>query len=163
VSKPSKAGRFADAAEAAGWTVERLSPPGEHGTDRQVIARRGDEAYSMQWFRTVDGEFNFEEGWHRAPWLEEDEPANNVAAALRAMEKPAPTDLNRSTDGEVTSAVVGHRITWINSLSGLEETAYVDKIVSIQVRTESLTRRIITFTSPEGFRSVSIDAIVRVR
>lgn len=153
----TKAGRFADEAEALGWTVERI----RDGDARIVKTRRGEEQFNFAWESTDNGQLVMESGWH---WIGANaEPANNVSAALRAMALPPALDLSTSTDTEVLDYVRGRRITWTNSISGLEEDAIVPAHGK-QTAINTITRRVLNFAAEEGgFRSVALDAITRVK
>lgn len=154
---PSKAGKFADAAEALGWSVERVL--GNDG-DRIVKTRRGDEQYNFAWGVSESGVLTLVIGWH---WIgAEATEIANVAAALREMAEPEALNFVTAPDAEVIDYLRGRRITWTNTISGLEESAIVPAHGK-QTKLRTVTRRVLDFAADEGgFRSVALDAITKV-
>lgn len=165
----TKAGRFADAAEALGWTVDRTLDPLD-GT-RIVRTQRGREQYNFAWVQNDAGALVFDGGYH---WIDDTpEEFGNVAAALRAMAEPEahitpegrrlPFDPFTDTDETVLDRLRGHTIAWRNSISGMEEEALIPSHGN-HTKIRSVTRRVISFAATEGgFRSVALEAIVRVK
>lgn len=173
----SKAGSFADEAEALGWDVTRTL---EDDGARIVRCTRGRERYNMSWTTNERGAVVFDGGWH---WVDDQaEPWANVAGALRKMAEPEayvgtvfagsedevgqrvqlPFNPFFDSDTAIIDHVRGKTLVWVNSISGAEETGDVPAH-SDNTRIRTVTRRVLDFASPEGFRSVYIDAIVRVK
>lgn len=163
----TRAGRFADDAEALGWTVERI----KEGDARVVLTTRGKERYNFTWAPNEAGVLSFESGWH---WVGENpEEFSNVAQALRNMAGPEahvtaegrrlPFDPFNDADTEILDRLRGHTIVWRNSISGMEEEGDIP-VHGNHTKIRMVSRRVIDFAATEGgFRSVALDAIVRVK
>lgn len=165
----TKAGRFADDAEALGWIVERV-PRADGG--RIVKTTRGRERYDFGWVPNDAGTLVLEAGWH---WIDDTpfEWSGGVAGALRAMAEPEahitpegrrlPFDPYNDNDVAILDRLRGHTIVWRNSISGLEEEGDIPAHGQ-HTKIRMATRRVIDFAATEGgFRSVALDAIVRVK
>lgn len=163
---PSKAAKFADAAEALGWEVERLRLP-EGG--RRVRATRGDESYALVWHRSSNGNLVFAYGEYQAngdPPIE----IHNVKAALRDMTlyrgangKLLPFDLSTATPLAILEAVAGKHIAWRTSFGTVEEGDVPKGGMHLRV-VESPRGLVLHFTDPlhTGFRSVLVSQIEKV-
>lgn len=170
----TKAGRFADAAEDLGWEVNRIRDTDEHGNatgTRIVKAKRGREQYNFAWTPNDADVLVFDGGYH---WIDDQaEEFSNVAAALRAMAEPAqhitpegkrlPFDPFNDTDSDILDRLRGRTITWRNSISGAEEEGDVPAHGN-HTKIRMVHRRVIDFAATEGgFRTVMLDAIVKVK
>lgn len=151
---PNKARKFADAATELGWTVTKDKD--EDGT-LYALCARGNERFNLAWAPGQRG-LSFSGGWH---WVGEDATEiTSPSEALKEMAGVEQISLTGLDDAEVINHLAGRRIYWANSLSGVEESAVVPEASK---HTKIETKRAITFTTDEGFRSVALDKIVRVR
>lgn len=152
---PNKARKFAEAATALGWSVEKRK--GDDGT-LYALCSRGNEKYNLSWVRGQRG-LALDVVWH---WVGEqvEECSLYPAAILKEMARVEQVNLFSLDDAEVIDHLAGHRIYWANSISGVEESAVVPEASK---HTKIETKRAITFTTDEGFRSVAIDKITAVR
>lgn len=89
------------------------------------------------------------------------------------VEKPVfariPFDPYADSANEIIERLQGRKVTWTNSLSGEDEEGSVlvhgkhTKIEHLEKDREDWSRRILTFCSETGFRSLRLSAIVGVR
>jgi hypothetical protein len=165
--KPTKAAKFADEAEALGWEVERERLP-EGG--RLVRAMRGDEIYELAWHRNIAGNLIFAYGSYSAPSQGAVE-VKNVKQVLRDMTQVRspngsllPFDVYTADSVEILKALAGRSITWINSITGLEEQGDLPRGGMHYTLTGEAEHRVLHFPDQvhTGFRSVRLSAITRV-
>lgn len=188
VATQSKAARFADAAEAAGWTVERKK--GELG-ERFAHCTRGTEKVNMEWapvYGRGTSALVFSGGWH---WVDDDPEhaveITNVTAMLREMAKPPkhtktdtdgavvrlPFDPVNDTDADIIDALKGKTITWRRKLDGetmddrippyTTDGAHPIHVEGKNTKIRTIYWRVLDFDGPTGTRTVSLDAIVGVK
>lgn len=152
---PNKARKFTDAATELGWAVTKKKD--DDGT-LYALCRRGNEQYNVCWIPGDRG-LVFDGGWH---WVGEEATVLDIGAAqvLKAMATVEQIDMSKMDAAEVIDHLAGRRIYWANSISGVEESAIVPEA---SVHTKVETKRAITFTTDEGFRSVALDKILKVR
>lgn len=151
---PNKARKFADAAAALGWVVEKK----KDGDMFLALCSRGNEKFNLAWAPGQRG-LTFDSGWH---WVD-DEPVAEITSpseALKEMARLEQIDLRLMDDATVLAHLTDRTIYWTNSLSGAEESAHVP---ANSQHSKIEVKRAITFTTPEGFRSVAIDKITAVR
>lgn len=109
---------------------------------------------------------------------------NVSAAALKVSSEPDPNRLRSAVrkqrgrgdilalrgsydfegipDDEIEQSLLGHRIAWLNSISGQIDQANVEGRKTIKVTRENCKPQI-HFTDTEGFHAVYLDAIVSVK
>jgi hypothetical protein len=158
---PSKPRRFADDAEAAGWTVEKIRDP---KTKRKtVLARRGTEALELSWASNdqfvYPGRYeaakharnvrNASEGRkilsqtaiENAP-MSTRRPVGVAQAAVRQLTQKVPFDPLTADDATVLAKIRGRKLVWRNSMSN----AYEEGRVPAELR---------EIKTKEGFKTVS--------
>jgi hypothetical protein len=164
------AGKFAEEAEALGWTVERL----RNGSQRTVVAHRGHEEYRLVWYLSDRGNVVFRSGEHFT--LTEDFGAVcegtvvNVKAVLREMAKhPNPNGGSRlpydpvaDDDYIIAAALAGRAIEWTNSISGLTEKGIVPRGGNHLQMVIYGGDRCVHFADGHGFHTVRVSAITKV-
>lgn len=151
VSPPQK---FARAAEAAGWTVERAKRTTPGGVVRRVVATRNDgvETFRFEWVRNATtGRDNFAQGERVVLGFHED--WSNVAAAQREIEGPfiawsvvdhdgekhllrLPFDIDTADDDTVLRELSAQPVEWRNRISGGVESATAPALTSKHFRIE---------------------------
>jgi len=164
--------RVISAARRNGWEVEC-----DGGA---VEAMRGDEVLIVVW---EDGrwqryESSYTEGNH-------ERMVGSMSTALKILAEPpfvngyrkyVPFSVDGATDEEVFDCVIGKRLTWLNGLT--DELEYARLLpdgrspktgkqyhMHTNLSESSEGRRILTFVDADGsgFRSVALDALIRVR
>jgi hypothetical protein len=192
----AKADVFLGEAKELGWSGSRVVD-GESAT---ATVKRGGEVIEISWLRGVfqgdtclyicDGRTGIK--IHNASAAkkrmalssaEAQEEAQKVSAhkAARAPKKTTPAAARRrrlpfdpklALDEEILSEVRGRNITWVNSISGTEETARVTRNAQYVKIEEGPRGRVLTFPAGdlaldkdmrEGWRSLLIENIVAVR
>jgi len=167
-----KMDRFIAAARRHGWEIEV--------DDETVEALRGDEVLLVIWNggRWEPYDSSYTEG-------DKEKMVPNLATALRILAEPpfvnghrkfVPFSVDGATDEEVFDAVIGRRLTWLNSLTNELENARLlpdgrspktgkPYHIHTHLTESSEGRRILTFVDQDGsgFRSVALDALIRVR
>jgi len=167
-----KLDRFVSAARRHGWDIE---VDGE-----SVEALRGDEVLLVVWDngRWQSYDSSYTEG-------DKERTVHNLAKALRILAEPpfvngyrkyVPFSVDGADDEEVFDAVIGRRLTWLNSLTNELENARLlpdgrspktgkPHHIHTHLSESSAGRRILNFVDADGsgFRSVALDALVRVR
>ena len=169
-----------------GWTVEIQ----EDGDYAELIATRGDESIHQAW---VDGRYQPEAATYTI--ADRTVRTRNVAEALRwagrtreaatrelekvasnrSFVKKAPTEIKRgplpfdpatATDAEVTAALAGKKVMWLNRLSNTEEEAHVStdpRQLRITIHEAHGERIVRTCSRVSGFRAFYLSAVMRVR
>jgi hypothetical protein len=201
-----KATDFAQAAKAAGWEAESWWE-GDHS---KVLAKRGNESIQIEWVKGVfvPETCNYRHGESNATKLRNASaakarmavaPAEAAAQAARRAEGPSrgavgprvskarisrhrTVQFATALDEEVLEAVRGHKIFWVNRITGLEEEDFVRDVTTVRQRgpeggtpvkvsvaslaapriTEDKSGRTLRFLGAFGFRCVLVDAIERV-
>lgn len=185
----AKANDFETVAASLGWSTARETSEDDRLT---VVAKRGDETIGIEWMggvfqppcvyslggRTIQlrNASAAKQRMAMKPEAAAQEAERVVERHHNAVErKAAPRrralklDLETMTDIEVLEALEGHGITWLNEISGQEESARVPIRREIKRPTnkprisEGPRGRTITFTSNTGFRTVLLKNIVAVR
>lgn len=181
---PTKIQKFRDACAAHDWDLEEQW----FEQDYRVKAWRneGEERITLIWrerYFSGDGE-----SWYNLVDVEDgtvlrEKLLSNQAEAIRfVIDQPDYTfvrdedgrpalirnvfDWTEYEDEEVAKNLAGHTITWQNSYTGEHEKGIVPrKGYWTEVQRSSVGRRFITFAdaSGGGFRSVGLDAIIRIK
>jgi hypothetical protein len=182
----AKAAAFAGKIEGAGWKTEISTRPGG-GTE--ALAQRGAETIEIVWYSGVITYGNLvhvigdrtvklrnvshalqialrtaEEAhkeFARVANSRAFRPAPKAAATATAGRKALPFGAEAPAE-EISKAVLGKRIVWLNRISGMEESAVASgdpRWVSVR---EAAGERVLQFCSVNGFRACRLSAIVRV-
>lgn len=184
-----KADAFMDEAEAAGWEVEYVTDEDHVAVKarREYIAQalRTHEVLELSWSPSRLIEAHYLSGiagdvakklssvkgaierlkadvpkprvnGHR---VQRDEPVKRI------LKTKLPFDIEEAYDDEIIAAVRGKKIVWLNNTSENYEEALVTNKTDRHIRIETGTagRAILTFISPEGFRSVALESLVQVK
>lgn len=82
----------------------------------------------------------------------------------RILKEDLPFDIENAYDDEIIEAVQGRYLIWWNNTSEDYEKHFCLKQKNhIRIETGQAGRAILTFISPEGFRSVALEELVRVK
>lgn len=177
-----KADDFMDEAEDAGWAVEFAEDDGLVN----VHAKRKNEVLDLTWSRT-----RLEDAHHLSGLPGEvAKRLSSVKGAIailhsvppkpkaqangrqvvreepvkRILKHKIPFDLDEAYDDEIISAVQGHWLVWWNNTSEDYEKHFCMKQKNhIKIETGTAGRAVLTFISPEGFRSVALEELVQVK
>jgi hypothetical protein len=181
-----KADAFMDEAEQAGWEVVFTEDEGliKVNAQREYIgeALRTHEVLDLSWSPTRLIEAHYLSG------LPGDvaKKLSSVAGAITRLNSPQPTarktsntvkrdepvkripkeklpfDIEEAYDDEIFDAVRGRKLVWLNTTSENYEEARVG-MRYLRIETGTAGRAILTFCSPEGFRSVALENLVQVK
>lgn len=187
-----KAAEFVDDCEQAGWDCdwEEIEDDIEQCVITSVQAQRGDEEVNLRWHgkRYDSGEYSHDGNTYRPvhnvgaarklleaegpvapkrrgrppkPTVEED----GYDASIRILPRKLPFDIEAALDEEIIGAVRGKTLIWWNTQTLDYDRAQVlpARQRNIYMEESSKGRVILTFVSPEGFRSVALDTLVQVR
>ena len=174
VRRPTKAAQFAEAAEAAGWEVDkrRWRHPETGHVIRQVTATRGDESFQFEWERNPETDRDvFVAGAHQM--LDFIEEWRNVKRAVEIVEAPPihfrttevrdpetgetetiivrlPFDIEAAEDESIKAALACKKVTWRNGVSGARESAWVGDndflVIKPDPHVDNEGERIVEFT-----------------
>jgi len=183
-----KADEFMDAAEAAGWAVEFSTDDDLVSVKafREYVgpALRTEQVLDLTWSSTRLIEAHHLSGLpHEVAKrlssvagalkiLTEPHPKPRAATVLvdrefpvkRVLKKIIPFDLDEAYDDEIISAVQDRTLVWWNDTSEDYETHFCMRQKNhIRIETGNAGRAILTFISPEGFRSVALENLVQVK
>lgn len=180
-----KADAFMDEAEQAGWDVEFTVDPydEEHLRGYAVVtAKRAAEVLDLSWSPTRLIEAHYLSGLSG----EVAKKLSSVAGAITRLNSPPPArrktsstvkrdvpiqrilkvkipfDIEQAYDDEIISAVKGRKLVWWNTIGEYYDEARVG-LKSLRIETGTAGRAILTFCSPEGFRSVALENLVQVK
>lgn len=184
-----KADAFMDEAEQAGWNVEFIDHEDVPGyivvkARREYIAEalRQEEVLDLSWSPTRLIEAHYISGLPG----EVAKKLSSVAGAIIRLSEPAPRqrmtsnkvkrdepvkripkeklpfDIEEAYDDEIFDAVRGRKLVWLNTTSENYEEARVG-MRYLRIETGTAGRAILTFCSPEGFRSVALENLVQVK
>lgn len=184
-----KADAFMDEAEQAGWNVEFIDHEDVPGyivvkARREYIAEalRQEEVLDLSWSPTRLIEAHYISGLPG----EVAKKLSSVAGAITRLNSSTPTtrktsstvkrdvpvkripkekmpfDIEEAYDDEIFDAVRGRKLVWLNTISENYEEARVG-MKSLRIETGTAGRAILTFCSPEGFRSVALENLVQVK
>lgn len=146
-----KAKKIRNAAEARRMLTGDIQPPSERKPTRNRSKVRAEPVGGSSTAATDVLEDVEEESW---------------ADRIARMKATLPFKVS-SPEKDILKAVIGKKITWINSRTKHEESAHVlsnpnQKQLKIEF-TRDTRRRVLTFAAAgEGFRSVHIDSIIQV-
>lgn len=176
-----RADAFMDAAEQAGWDIEFFEEDGAvvvkamRGTEVVEIAWEGKKILHVPQYGIDGGTFNNLRNESDARrMLEQPAPQPHMQPAethkvkreepiRRTLKVKLPFDIEEAYDDEILNAVRGRRLTWWNNISESYETTRVAGVKHNKIETGSAGRAILTFISPEGFRSVALEDLVQVK
>lgn len=92
------------------------------------------------------------------PQVDREEPVKRV------LKEKIPFDIENAYDDEIIAAVQGHWLVWWNSIAEDYERHFCMKQKNhIKIETGTAGRAVLTFVSPEGFRSVALEELVQVK
>lgn len=181
LSGNERADTFMDDATEAGWDVEFAEEEGAV----LVTARRGTEVIEIAWedkkilhvpqygidggtFKNLRNESDARKTLEQPP----PQPASKQASTRqvkraepvkRELKVKLPFDIEDAYDDEILKAVQGRRLIWWNTISESYEDTRVTGVRHNKIETGTGGRAILTFISPEGFRSVALEELVQVR
>lgn len=178
----AKADDFMDEAEEAGWDVEFAADDGLVN----VHAKRGAEVLDLTWSRT-----RLEDAHHLSGLPDEiAKRLSSVKGAItvlnshppkpkaktngrqvdreepvkRILKEKIPFDIENAYDDEIITAVQGHWLIWWNNTAEDYERHFCMRQKNhIKIETGQGGRAVLTFISPEGFRSVALEELVQVK
>lgn len=187
----SKAADFVEACDAAEWDVEWEEHWDLQRAQVDLWARRGQEEIRVGWdgSRFTSGEYTSDGGKShrklgsvgaarerlagdplpppRRGRQPKDETNGSIVEdpGIRLLPRSLPFALDVDDDEAIIDAVRGRTLVWWNSTSLDYEKAVVAPARQKQIRIEetSAGRVLLTFISPEGWRSVAFDNLVQVR
>lgn len=181
-----KADAFMDEAEQAGWDVEFEEDEGliRVHAKREYIgeALRTHEVLDLSWSPTRLIEAHYLSGLPgdvakklssvagaitrlNSPTPRQRKTANTVKRdepVKRIPKEKLPFDIEEAYDDEIFDAVRGRKLVWLNTISENYEEARVG-MRYLEIQTGTAGRAILTFCSPEGFRSVALENLVQVK
>lgn len=181
----AKAVKLRDELIPHGWAGEMLAPTTE---TVELILRRGSlESLHISW---INGVFQYESASHQVadrvvkirnvsqarqlavrPPSAASEDLARVASnkAFKRAEAPKvrrvqlPFDPNLATDAEVSAAILGRKVKWINRLTNHEEEAWITRDAKRLRIEEQAGSRVILFCCPvAGFRAFRVEALTSV-
>lgn len=181
-----KAARFAADIALTGWSAGEPEATGEVGQVR-IVATRGEEILTIAW---DTGVYNYVLSGHvisdRTTKLRNVSHARQVAArsaesataelarvvsnrSWRPREartttapRKLPFDIVTATDEEITRAVAGKHLVWLNRISNAEEHGIVSPSHRYFRVTGAGAERVLQFNTKGGFRACRLDQILRV-
>lgn len=188
-----KADAFMDEAEQAGWDVEFAVDPDDEDHLRGYVvvtakreyigeALRTHEVLDLSWSPTRLIEAHYLSGLPG----EVAKKLSSVAGAITRLNSPSPTqrktsstvkrevpiqrilkvkipfDVEQAYDDEIIDAIKGRKLVWWNTIGEYYDEARVG-LKSLRIETGTAGRAILTFCSPEGFRSVALENLVQVK
>jgi len=179
-----RADAFMDTAEQAGWDVEFEEADGAvivkamRDTEVIEIVWEGKRILHVPQYGTDGGMFrNLRNESDARRMLEQPAPGPDVKPTVavetrqvkraepvrRTLKVKLPFDIEEAYDDEILNAVRGRRLTWWNNISESYETTRVAGVKHNKIETGNAGRAILTFISPEGFRSVALEDLVQVK
>lgn len=199
-ARPSKPAMFAADMEAAEWEVRKIR--GRESGNKIVEARRGEELMKLIWSngdKFIGGRYyspgherqvkNASEGRAIAgKTAEQNAPLTRKAppgsARKRELNHKVPFDVEATNDEDVIVQLRGHKVVWLNTLTGKEEEGRVppevrtkkmrdgtfkeivdtSTAITLSRSEDTLGRRMLNFCDPGmGYRSLFLDALRQVR